>query len=105
MIYEVTVKINSEQYRNLNLPMVKIKPIYKPEYDNHDEEWIRAHSGLILGGAVANSIYQIYHDDFKDREILSRTKFYKTCRELLNVEMKNIRNGDSVEYHFTTPKG
>lgn len=105
MMYEVTVKIDYNQYLSLEWPLTRVKAIYKQKPDGRDTEWIRDNSELITGGSIAAYVYDLYFDYFAEEPILSKTKFYKACRDVLPVEMKMIRIGDKTKYCFYTPRG
>lgn len=100
MIYEVTVRIDYNQYLTLDLSLKRVKAIYKQKPDGRDTEWIRDNSELITGGSIAAYVYDLYFDYFAEEPVLSKTKFYKACREVLSVEMKMIRIEDKTKYCF-----
>lgn len=105
MIYDVTVRVDYTQYLALEGSLKRVKAIYKQTPDGSDMEWIRSHMGDIKGGYVGALLYELYLKDFIHDPVLSKPTFFKACRDVCGVSMKNIRIGGSVRYCFYTPRG
>lgn len=105
MIYDVTIRVDYAQYLALEGSLKKIKAIYKQIPDGRDMEWIRSHIDDVRGGYIGSVLYELYLNDFIHEQTLSKTAFFKACRDICGVSMKNVRIGDSVKYSFYTPRG
>lgn len=101
MIYEVKIKLNEEEFRQFDFQNAAfVNPLYKKECDDQEKDWIVSHSEVIGHGIVASYVYELYWNDFIDKKVVAKTKFYKACREILGLEMKRISIENETKYCF-----
>lgn len=100
MMYEIKLHVTEEELRHNKFALYDIRQLYKPKCDEAEKNWILEHANMIEGIA-ANYIYDLYYNDFKDKEIVTKHKLYQMCRELLNLDTKMARIEDNTMYCFT----
>lgn len=101
MIYEVKIKVDEKQLKEISFPEnALIKPFYKKECNYVEEDWIIERAGLIDDGMIAKEVYDAYCADFIDEQIVTKGKFYKACKDLLDLEIRVMRVDDRPESCF-----
>ena len=102
MIFRCIIDISESKYIKDIEKYKEPTPLYKSlENDLTDEvNWIHSHESMIVG-AVCEFVWDLYYEEFIDKMILSKYKFYELIKRELNVEMGVIRiSQDSVKNCF-----
>lgn len=101
MLYRVITLATEDQLKKMSFPEnTTIDPLYKKGCGYEEENWIVDHAGLITDGIVAREVYDYYRADFVDKRIATKGKFYRMCRELLDLEIKMMRVDGELESCF-----
>lgn len=102
MIFRCVSEMSEREYLE-NIGKYKdVRPVHKLFGDDltDDINWIHAHKSMIVG-AACELIWDMYYEEFIDKMILSKYRFYELIKKELNVEMKVIRTSqDSVKNCF-----
>ena len=102
MIFRCVIDISESEYVEDIDKYKEPTPVYKSlESDLSDEvNWIRSHESIIVG-AACEYIWDLYYDEFIDKMILSKYKFYELIKKELDVKMRVIRiSQDTVKNCF-----
>lgn len=102
MILKCVIDISESEYVKDVEKYKEPAPIYKSLEDDLSDEinWIRSHESIIVG-AACEYVWYLYYDEFIDKMILSKYKFYEVIKKELSVKMKVIRiSQDTVKNCF-----
>ena len=101
MLYEIKIRLNEEELKKFHFQGdTFVKPLYKKEPDDQERNWILSHSEMIKKGIIASYVYDLYQKDFINKRIVTKMKFYKECRKILNLEMKKMSIENETKYCF-----
>lgn len=106
MIFRCVVDISESEYVKDIEKYKEPTPIHKSlENDLTDEvNWIHSHESIIIG-AACEYIWYLYYDEFIDKMILSKYKFYELIKKELNVETKVVKiSQDNIKRCFVEVK-